>query len=64
MANVTTEFFETLEEAEAFRPICADMDVYGLDKPGTVHAFIHERDWAMALGRVVDNARAVVKMWR
>lgn len=67
--SITTEFFKTLEEAKAFKP--TDIrgvytEVYGLDKPGTVLAFISERDQAIynEYRGEAKGSRAVVKIWR
>ena len=64
--KTTTEFFKTLEEAEAFKPICSYKEVYGLEKPGTVLAFISEKNFSIYNeGRnEAKGSRAVVKMWR
>ena len=63
---VTTEFFESLAEAEAFQPSrVLDSEVYGLDKPGTVGKFREWQDEAVAWDRYYAyKARAVVVMWR
>ena len=63
---VTTEFFKTLKEAEEFKPICNYKEVYSLDKPGTVLAFISERDFAIynECRNEAKGARAVVLMYR
>lgn len=62
----TTEFFKTLKEAEGFRPICRDKEIYSLDKPGTVLAFISERDHAIynECRNEAKGTRAVVIMYR
>lgn len=67
--STTTEFFKTLEEAKAFKPTGIGgiyTEVYSLDKPGTVLAFISERDFAIynECRNEAKGARAVVKMWR
>ena len=60
-----TEFFGTLTEAEAFRPVCSWKEVYGLDKPGTVNKFKDEQDEAIAWERYgAEKARAVVVFYR
>lgn len=66
MANITTEFFRTLKEAEEFKPICNLKNVFGKDKPGTVEAFKFWLYDAISYGREkeVKNARAVVVMYR
>lgn len=62
---ITTEFFGTLAEAEAFQP-CGIVwkEVYGLDRPGTVQKYRDELSDALAHERNIDGCRAVVKMWR
>ena len=64
-----TEFFKTLADAEYWAS--HDMkhrytEVYGLDKPGTVLAFISEKDQAIYNECRGDakGSRAVVKLWR
>lgn len=67
--SVSTEFFKTLAEAEYWAK--HDMkhlstEVYSLDKPGTVLAFISEKDnslWNECRGDA-KGSRAVVKIWR
>ena len=65
----TTEFFKKLSDAEHWAS--NDMkqyqtEVYGLDKPGTICAFISEKNYALFNeGRgEAKEARAVVKVWR
>lgn len=62
----TTEFFKTLKEAEGFRPICNDKEIFSLDKRGTVLAFIGERDFAVynEHRNEAKGSRAVVVMYR
>ena len=67
--SVSTEFFKTLEEAKAFKPTGIGgvyTEVYGLDKPGTVLAFISEKNQAIYNECRGDakGSRAVVKIWR
>lgn len=63
---IATEFFKTLEEAKLFRPVrCIGLDVYGLDKPGTIKKFREWQDDAIAWERnEAETARAVVVIYR
>lgn len=63
---ITTEFFKTLKEAEEFKPICVDKEIYSLDKRGTVFAFMCERDFAIyyECRNEAKESRAVVLMYR
>ena len=62
---ITTEFFRTVKEAEAFQP-CGVVwkEVYSLDKPGSERKFLEERDDAISHERKISGFRAVVKIWR
>lgn len=63
---ITTEFFLTLSEANAFIPArCNGWDVFGLDKPGTVRKFREWQDDAISFERhEAEKARAVVVIYR
>lgn len=67
--SVSTEFFKTLEQAKKFKPTGIGgvyTEIYSLDKPGTVLAFISERDQAIynECRGEAKGSRAVVKIWR
>lgn len=65
---IINEFFEKLQDAEYWAS--HDMkhlytEVYGLDKGGTILAFISEKNQALNEGREdAKGSRAVVRVWR
>ena len=64
---ITAEFFKTLQEAKTFQPCgCNGLNIYSLDKPGTVKKFREWQDDAIANERYAEakNARAVVVIYR
>lgn len=63
---ISTEFFPTLAEAEAFFPTrCNGWDIFSLDKPCTVKKFREWQDDAIAYERhEAEKARAVVVIYR
>lgn len=63
---ITTEFFKTLKEAEEFKPICNEKEVFSLDKFGTIRDFRMWHDEAVSCGRFSDGMdyRAVVVIYR
>lgn len=62
---ISTVFFKTLQEAQAFQPRCVAKEVYSLDMPKTAKKFREWQDDAIAWERhEALDARAVVVIYR